>query len=76
MVRPQHEIVVTKDKLTSRSLSPSSDELFELMHLTSCEHAIKKWKDEWLICPVCNQSFAIGFEGAYTVHKRREDIVC
>ncbi len=72
-VRPQHMILVQKDKLTTRSFSPSSQELFELMHLTSCDHAIKKWRDEWMICPVCNQSFILSSEGSYIGHKRRED---
>ena len=76
----QHEILVNKLDLTTRSLSPTSDELFELMHLTSCDHAIKRWKEQWLLCPVCNGSVKYSVDSTYGLvgyieHKRREDIL-
>jgi hypothetical protein len=78
--KKQHEILVQKKDLTSRSFSPSSQELFDLMHLTSCDHAIKKWRDEWMICPVCNQTFVpqmdhVLGQTSYVFHKSREDIL-
>lgn len=78
--RKTHMVLVTKDKLTTRSLSPSSSELFDLMHLTTCEIAIKKWNDNWLICPVCNSTVGHQMDStyglvSYTRHKPREDIL-
>lgn len=78
--KKQHEILVTKDNLSTRSLSPTSEELFELMHLTSCDHAIKRWKEAWLICPVCNGTVKYSIDTTYGLvnfieHKRREDIL-
>lgn len=73
--KPQHQIVVKKENLTTRSLSPSSQELFELMHLTSCDHAIQRWKANWLLCPVCNGAIINSAEGSYVEHKTREDIL-
>ncbi len=73
--KPQHEILVQKKDLTTRSLSPSSEELFDLMHLTSCDHAIKRWKDHWFLCPVCSQPFAHSWDMTYTAHKSRKDLL-
>lgn len=76
----QHQILVTKDKLTTRSFSPSSQELYDLMHLTSCSHAIQRWKDHWMICPVCNG--VVGVEASqefgvvsYVGHRERSEIL-
>lgn len=75
----QHEIFVKKENLTSQNLSPTSIELFEMMHLTSCEHAIKRWKEEWITCPVCSQPFQYGLDSygivAMQPHKQRKDIL-
>jgi len=77
--KPQHEILVTKDKLTSHNLSPTSIELFELMHLTSCEHAVKRWKPEWICCPVCGEAFQYSIDSGGVIaiqpHKPRRDIL-
>lgn len=78
--RKQHEIIVQKAQLTTRSFSPSSQELFDLMHLTSCDHAIKKWKDHWMICPVCNGVVTTTADETYGVvsyvgHKERAEIL-
>jgi len=80
--KQQHQILVTKDKLTTRSFSPSSQELFDLMHLTSCSHAIQRWKSHWMICPVCNAVVVTkaderNVEGVslYVGHKEREEIL-
>jgi hypothetical protein len=73
--KKQHEILVSKAQLTTRSLSPSSEELFELMHLTSCDHEIQRWKANWLLCPVCNGAVINSAEGSYVEHKTREDIL-
>ena len=75
----QHEVLVPPGKLTSKNLGPTSIELYRLMHLTSCDHAIQGWKDHWLMCPVCAQPFGLavdyghGIVGTYT-HKSREEI--
>ena len=68
----QHKIFVTKDKLTSRGILPSSQELFDLMHLTSCEHAASRWKEYWMFCPVC---LATEDEDGMVNHKDREEIL-
>lgn len=73
--KPQYEIVVEKKDLATRSLSPTSQELFDLMHLTSCEHAVQRWKDAWLICPVCNGTTYYANGAAYVEHRVREDIL-
>ena len=77
--KKHHEILVAKDKLTTRSLSPSSQELFDLMHLTSCDHAIKRWRDHWMVCPVCNAPVTLVHDqsgyGSYIGHKEREEIL-
>ncbi len=46
-------VLVPKDQLTSRGILPSSQELFELMHLTTCQEAVQAWKEHWMFCPVC-----------------------
>lgn len=46
-------ILVSKDRLTSRGIIPSSQELFDLMHLTTCSQAMDMWRDSWMFCPVC-----------------------
>ncbi len=48
-----HRILVEKADLTSKGLFPSSQELYELMHLVSCTFAEARWKDHWSFCPVC-----------------------
>ena len=73
--KKQHEILVSKANLTTRSLSPSSEEIFDLMHLTSCDHAIQRWKAHWLLCPVCNATVMHSGDGSYIDHKLREEIL-
>jgi hypothetical protein len=51
--RANHLVLVQKADLTSRGIIPSSQELFDLMHLTTCEQAIQRWKAPWMFCPVC-----------------------
>lgn len=50
-----HRILVEKKDLTTKGLLPSSQELYELMHLVNCEFAEARWKDHWSFCPVCCQ---------------------
>lgn len=76
--KKQHEIFVPPGKLTSKNLGPTPIELYELMHLTSCDHAIKRWKDHWLVCPVCNEPIQLAFDQngvmiGMTLHKSRKD---
>lgn len=47
------KVLVEKDKLTSRGIVPSSQELFDLMHLLTCKEAFSVWKTQWMFCPVC-----------------------
>jgi hypothetical protein len=72
--KPQYEILVKKDQLTSKNLSPTPQELYDMMHLTSCEHAIKRWKEEWILCPVCSQASSGGDADIY-VHKTRKELL-
>lgn len=46
-------ILKKKSELTTVGLLPSSSELYDLMHMTSCIEAAKKWGEEWSFCPVC-----------------------
>lgn len=75
----KHEILVPKDKLATRSLSPSSEELFDNMHLTSCELAIKSWKPNWICCPVCSEPFKLmvvdGIVEGVHYHKTRKELL-
>lgn len=72
----QHKILVQKDKLTSRGILPSSQELYSLMHLTTCDHANQRWKDYWQFCPVCLQPTLEDEDGnMYVLHKTRKDIL-
>ena len=57
--KKQHEIFVPIGQLTSKNLGPTSRELYELMHLTSCDHAIQRWKEHWMMCPVCGSAFSL-----------------
>lgn len=34
-------------------LSPSSLELFDLMHIQTCREAERIWRPDWTRCPVC-----------------------
>lgn len=69
---PQHRILVPKHMLTSKGLMPSSQELFDLMHLTSCDHAINRWKKHWSFCPVCLTT--ADEDGKYQ-HRTREEML-
>ncbi len=78
--KKQHEILVQKKDLQTKSFSPSSEELFDLMHLTSCEHAIKRWNPEWMLCPVCSQPYELCIDVYDKVvglhmHKTRKDLL-
>lgn len=78
--KKQHEILVQKQDLTTKSLSPTSQELFDMMHLTSCDHAIKRWKDEWILCPVCSLPYHMVVDPVHGVmpyhpHKTREELL-
>lgn len=70
--RELYKILVQKENLTSRGSLPSSQELYDLMHLTSCEHAIQRWKDHWQFCPVCLQPLT---DEDIVEHKERADIL-
>lgn len=78
--KKQHQIFVEKKDLTTKSLSPTSEELFDLMHLTSCEHAVKRWKPEWILCPVCSQPYELCIDMhdgviGLQLHKTRKDLL-
>jgi len=66
-----HKVLVLKKDLTSQGLYPSSQELYDLMHLTTCEHATKRWQEEWSFCPVCLARYES--DGAI-LHRLRKDI--
>lgn len=72
MGKSNHKIFVKKEKLESTGLHPTSKELYDLMHLTSCEHADRRWKEEWSFCPVCLEMID---EDGYPRHKLRKDIL-
>lgn len=72
MSASNHKVFVLKKDLTSRGLSPSSAELYDLMHLTTCEHAERRWRDEWTFCPVCLVS--VDSDGVIE-HRERKDIL-
>lgn len=46
-------ILVTRDKITTKGLYPSSLELYDLMHIVTCVSAVERWQEEWSFCPVC-----------------------
>lgn len=77
--KKQHEIFVKADQLTGKNLGPTARELYELMHLTTCDHAVQRWKDHWLMCPVCAQPFGLVVEHGVGIigqhmHKSRKEI--
>lgn len=77
--KKQHEVIVSADNLTAKNLGPTAQELYALMHLTSCDHAIKRWKDHWMICPVCAQPAELIVDPSYgiiaqTMHRSRKEI--
>lgn len=47
------KVRVLKKDLTTRGLYPTSQELYDLMHIITCERAIDRWQEEWSFCPVC-----------------------
>ncbi len=52
--RPRvRKILVARNQLTSIGLFPSSFELYDMMHVTTCAKAIELWEEEWSFCPVC-----------------------
>lgn len=67
-----YKVFVKRADLTSIGLHPTSKEIYDLMHITTCELAIKRWKDEWSFCPVCLAR--IEFDGAIN-HRSRKDIL-
>lgn len=75
--KDKHKVFRTKEELTTKGSLPSSQEIYDLMHVTTCEHAIQRWKDYWMFCPVCLSSADITFDGEILVdHKERAEIVC
>ncbi len=46
-------ILVQKKDLTTTGLYPTSQELYDLMHIVTCERVIERWQEEWSFCPVC-----------------------
>ncbi|MES1986997.1 MAG: hypothetical protein V4440_03030, partial [Pseudomonadota bacterium] len=70
--KSKHEILVKREDLTTTGLRPSSQELYDLMHLISCEHAIKRWNIGWSFCPVCLGR--IGEDGITVRHRPRKEI--
>lgn len=71
------KVFVQKENLTSRGGLPSSQELYDLMHLTTCQQAEARWKDHWQFCPVCLQATQVDNEGEdyYVLHSLRKDII-
>lgn len=67
-----YKVLVKKENLKTKGLFPTSQELYDLMHLVSCDHAEKRWKDEWSFCPVCT---AMVGEDGFINHKERKDIL-
>ena len=47
------EVLVKRDDIETTGLYPSSLELYDLMHITTCEQAVARWQEEWSFCPVC-----------------------
>lgn len=72
-MRPnEYKVFVKRDQLSSKGLYPTSQELYDLMHIVSCVRAIERWKEEWSFCPVCLASYEA--DGAIK-HKERKDIL-
>ncbi len=79
--KKKHVILVDKSKLTAKNISPTAAELFDLMHLTTCEIAVKRWNPTWFTCPVCAETYKLKFDSHYGVimamtHKDREELKC
>ncbi len=53
MTESNLKILVLKKDLKTRGLYPTSQELYDLMYIITCERAIAKWQEEWSFCPVC-----------------------
>lgn len=72
-MRPgEHKVFVKRENLKTLGLHPTSKELYDLMHLVSCDHAIMRWKEEWSFCPVC---LGMAGEEGWIAHKERKDIL-
>lgn len=67
-----HMILVQRRDLKAHRLSPTSEELFDLMHITSCDHAIQRWKEAWTFCPVC---CSVPNRMGIISHKPKKDIL-
>lgn len=68
----RHKILLPRAAIKDNGMSPSNLELFDLMHITSCEIAIKAWQPDWAFCPVCLQLID---EDGLCIHRAREDFV-
>jgi hypothetical protein len=71
-MKENHKVFVKKVDLKSKGLYPSSQELYDLMHIVTCERAVERWQEEWSFCPVCLARYeADGWIG----HKERKEIL-
>lgn len=67
-----YKVFVKRADLKSIGLHPTSLEIYDLMHITTCELAIKRWRNTWSFCPVC---LAMIDEDGSINHKERKDIL-
>lgn len=51
--RPRPIVLVGKSRIRNDCMSPSSLELYDLMHLITCAQAEMRWLLDWRFCPVC-----------------------
>lgn len=66
------KVFVKKADLTSVGLHPTSKEIYDLMYITTCDLAVKRWRGEWSFCPVCLARMES--DGVF-LHKSRKDIL-
>ena len=63
---------VKRENLNRLVQSPSVFELYDLMHITTCELAIDKWDDKWMFCPVCGARWN---DGGGMRHRKPTDFI-
>ena len=46
-------VLVSRDKLTTQGIYPSSLELYDQFDIVTCLNAVERWEESWSFCPVC-----------------------
>lgn len=61
--------MVSRDSLTPLVQSPSVYDLWDYMHITTCELITDQWDPDWTFCPICGSQRT---ESGHFYHRTRE----